>query len=322
MQHAGVGRLPDNTALVIFGSFARDEITRSSDLDWTFLVDGRADPQHFKIASEIGHTCKQAGFAAPGTTMTFGTMASSHELIHHIGLDEDTNRNFTRRMLLLLESRSVAGEVIHHRVIRGILDRYLVAERSVAWNPDERQVPRFLLNDIVRFWRTMAVDYAAKKWQQDNKWALRNAKLRMSRKLLYASGLLICFNCELEPPAPGPQQQSIFPDEPDPDMTLLNYVFEQSRMTPLNILANAIVNNEADGETAGRILSSYDRFIEILNDTEYREHLANLPLDRAKTDSRFGEIREIGHRFQDGLDRLFLKSNDRLRDLTLKYGIF
>ncbi|MFA9478922.1 nucleotidyltransferase domain-containing protein [Phycisphaerales bacterium AB-hyl4] len=150
LQSAGVGRLPDNTALVIFGSFARNEFTRSSDLDWTFLVDGPADPQHFKLANAIGHSYKQAGFTAPGATMTFGTMASSHELIHHIGLDEDTNRNFTRRMLLLLESRSVAGEVVHHRVIRGILDRYLVAERSVAWNPIERQVPRFLLNDIVR----------------------------------------------------------------------------------------------------------------------------------------------------------------------------
>ncbi|MFA9478923.1 hypothetical protein ACERK3_11545 [Phycisphaerales bacterium AB-hyl4] len=105
-------------------------------------------------------------------------------------------------------------------------------------------------------------------------------------------------------------------------MTLLNYVFEQSRMTPLDILTNAIVNNEADGETADLILSSYDRFIEILNDSDYREHLANLPLDRAKTDTRFGEIREIGHRFQDGLDRLFLNSSDRLRNLTLRYGIF
>jgi hypothetical protein len=42
----------------------------------------------------------------------------------------------------------------------------------------------FSLNDIVRFWRTMAVDFASKQRDRaGEEWGLRNAKLRMSRKL-------------------------------------------------------------------------------------------------------------------------------------------
>src|SRR5689334_5501966 len=45
--------IPDDTSLVTFGSLARQEYTLGSDIDWTLLVDGQADPCHFTVAQAI-----------------------------------------------------------------------------------------------------------------------------------------------------------------------------------------------------------------------------------------------------------------------------
>jgi hypothetical protein len=59
----------------------------------------------------------------PGSQQVFGVPFDVHGLIDHIGLDDDTNRNLTRR-LLLLESRELAGD-IHSDCWGEILGRYL-----------------------------------------------------------------------------------------------------------------------------------------------------------------------------------------------------
>lgn len=71
-----------------------------------------------------------------------------------------------------------------------LLDRYL--DQSVK----PQRPPRFLLNDVIRYWRTMCVDFAGKEREGPEKWGLRNAKLRTARKILFAGGLLPVLECE------------------------------------------------------------------------------------------------------------------------------
>ena len=99
----------EDASLVVFGSLARDEWTSGSDLDWTYLVDGQADPAHLLIRQRIDFAIeKQKGkFKPPGQTGTFGNMAFSHDMVHQIGGLHDTNRNMTQRILLLLESKAI-----------------------------------------------------------------------------------------------------------------------------------------------------------------------------------------------------------------------
>ena len=53
----------------------------------------------------------------------------------------------------------------------------------------------------------MAVDFAAKRRDRDGAgWGLRNFKLRMSRKLIFAAGLAACLSCKLRPPASSPPE--------------------------------------------------------------------------------------------------------------------
>ena len=62
---------------------------------------------------------------------------------------------------------------------REILERYVANEIA------DHQLALFLLNDIIRYYRTVAVDYEFKTIENEDPkpWALRNIKLVFSRKL-------------------------------------------------------------------------------------------------------------------------------------------
>ena len=187
-----------DTSIVAFGSLARKEWTSKSDIDWTLLVDGQADPQHLNIAQKVGGQLAAGGFQTPGASGVFGNMTFSHDLVQKIGGREDTNENTTRRVLLLQESKAIGKPDAHERVLRLIISRYLKDDRGLRFGTVRYKVPRFLLNDIVRYWRTITVDFVDKqRGQAGHGWGLRNAKLRMSRKLIFATGMLSCFSCEL-----------------------------------------------------------------------------------------------------------------------------
>jgi predicted nucleotidyltransferase len=154
----------EDTSLVVFGSLARDEWTSASDLDWTYLIDGQANSDHLVIAQRIRKLLEEHKdkYRPPGQTGTFGNMAFSHDIIHQIGGQNDTNKNTTQRILLLLESAAIGrNNQAYERVIKGVINRYLEEDNHLLTEDKKRyRVPRFLLNDIIRFWRTMAVDFA------------------------------------------------------------------------------------------------------------------------------------------------------------------
>lgn len=160
--------IPAETSLVVFGSLARGEFTSGSDVDWTLLVDSYADPSHYLAAQRIRARLSEKGFGSPNPGGPFGSLTFSHDLIHHIGGDDDTNRNTTQRLLLLLESASIGDSEAYDRVVEQVLTRY-VDEDMVASGDSPFRVPRFLQNDIARYWRTMAVDFAHKRRVRDAK---------------------------------------------------------------------------------------------------------------------------------------------------------
>jgi hypothetical protein len=289
-------------------------------------VDGPADPQHFQLAADVRSALEQWKFVEPGGTGTFGSLTSSHDLVHHIGGLDDSNRNVTRRLLLLLESRAIVNDQVRLRVLRAVLDRYIVCGRGVRETQDSTfRVPRFLLNDVVRYWRTMCVDYAAKKWEQSNKkWALRNAKLRVSRKVIFAKGLLLCFDCELFPEAepwrslsPAAGTEGTLLEE-----RLLAGTEWVAKLTPLDALSRVLVAQDNVG-LAERVLSRYNAFLEFMDDESNREHLETLTFDDAAKDGRFTRVRhKIGREFGESLEELFFRGPEQLVALTQKYGVF
>jgi predicted nucleotidyltransferase len=307
---------PRNTSLVVFGSLARGELTENSDADWTLLVDGAADAGHVEAARKIESALSAAGLAEPGSSGTFGSMAFSHDLVHLIGGQEDTNQNTTRRVLLLLESAAVGNASVHRRVRTSILRRYVEEGDVRLVSEDERyKIPRFLLNDVVRFWRTMAVDFASKHHAQGGrKWGIRNIKLRFSRKLIFVAGMLNCSYCRINGPRPTSDVGNV-----DQLVGFLNKRFDVS---PLDVLAQAVIDFGGDRVDAAKLFDVYDEFLKILGSTKLRKELEAVNDQNAAEDALFEKLRKMSHIFQEELLNLFYRANKELCELTQEYGVF
>jgi hypothetical protein len=287
------------------------------------LIDGEANPDHLVIVQKIQKVLKkdEKKFRPPGQTGTFGNMAFSHDIIHQIGGQNDTNKNTTQRILLLLESIAIGKRTdAYERVIKGVIDRYLEEDNNHLLTPDYKKfrVPRFLLNDIVRFWRTMAVDFASKQRDRGGEgWGLRNAKLRMSRKLIFASGLLVCFDANLDPDLQG----EISTDKNGIKLKLLQHIRDHVQLTPLQILARSVERYKIPDPIATELFDSYAEFLEILNGENSRKALENLRSENSRTDETFKRVRRVSETFEHALDYIFFE-NDQVRLLTRKYGVF
>lgn len=311
---------PD-TSLVVFGSVAREEVTSGSDLDWILLIDGQSVPEHKEQEREIERTLIDRKFIQPGASGVFGKMVGSHDLVHNIGGEDDLNSNTTRRVLLLLESYAVGNREAYDRVRRQIVRRYLHDDRGLTHSSEDVRVPRFLLNDLTRYWRTVTVDFVYKQVSDNgNKWALRNAKLRMSRKLVFAAGLAHVFFCQLDPLAAAARSSLIA----DRDVSLLTaYMERELALPPLEMIAKACVDLAVGVSTAKSIFDSYDHFLGILDDANKRAELEQARThDDLRSSRTWAEIRDVSKPFHDGLVALFLRENKLLRDLTMKYGLF
>jgi predicted nucleotidyltransferase len=320
LKSALAGFDSEDTSIVVFGSLARDEFTLGSDIDWTLLVDGSADPGHLEVAHRTEQVVGRLAAKTPGPEGTFGSMAFSHDLIHQIGGEDDTNRNTTRRILLLLESAVVGRPDAYDRVLRNVLQRYLMEDYSFLRGTGPYHVPRFLLNDFARYWRTITVDFAYKQRTRFGKGAaIRNIKLRMSRKLIFVSGLLTCFSCQLGV-GRGLNPESCLRPSGSPEC--IGCLGESLRRTPLEVLANTLFEFSHLDATAGRIFGAYNEYLGMLSDSETRGHLEDLPLEPGMSDETFQRARGLSHVFRDGLLEMFFDTKSGMLPLTKMYGVF
>ena len=305
--------------LVVFGSIFRNEFTKGnkdekgSDVDWTLLIDGQADAGHLNVVKSIEKNIKDSHLGEPSPKGAFGSTTISHDLIHHIGGEDDTNQNITRRVLLLLESEKIIFNhdkpdiTAYDRVVNGVLEQYINHDSGLIRH-DKPTIPKFLFNDMVRFWRTMCVDFANKqKDQAGQKWGIRNIKLRMSRKMLFVKGMLMCFS-----------QHNIHNNPTE----ILVSLRDKVRLHPFELLLSLKDQFELDDRDLINLFIYYDEFLSTLNDPEKRKHLTNLSMQDAFTDPEYQKSKEIGDHFKKTLDEIFINNKGKLSNLTIKYGIF
>ncbi|MDT3775969.1 nucleotidyltransferase domain-containing protein [Nitrospira sp. MA-1] len=192
--------LADGKACVyLIGSYGRGEACNHSDLDLFIVGGGTKKERDLKNLDEIlikaelikaTRKLKFPEFSGDGEYLSHYTV---DELIGNLGTRDDDNTNtFTARLLLLLESRPLLEENFYSEVISNVIAAY--------WKDFERHksdfVPAFLMNDILRLWRTFCVNYEVgpqnKKEKPDEKAKrkLKNYKLKHSRLLTCYSALV------------------------------------------------------------------------------------------------------------------------------------
>ena len=163
----------------------------------------------------------------------------------------------------------------------------------------------------------MTVDFADKFHDQTGeKWALRNTKLRFSRKLIFLTSLLACFSWQLREAQSGNRASEHWAEEAQ-----LHFISYLSR-PPLEIVADELLFGSIADSTCSKIMCSYDEFLSILGDEKLRAQLSELPRDLAGKNEIFQHIRELSHTFRDGLTEWLFDTNSQLFPLVRDYALF
>ncbi|MEE9383633.1 MAG: nucleotidyltransferase domain-containing protein, partial [Nannocystaceae bacterium] len=152
----------NHTFIYATGSCGRGEMGKGSDLD-AYVVSDAADlGKDCKVLQEAIKRANTAANLPPldGDGKHIKAIAAS-ELIDRLGAPEDDTSEdgvFTKRMLLLLESRVILGEPAYDQVIEKVIKAYWKNEELHRANYQ----PFVLVNDIVRWWRIVLLNHESR----------------------------------------------------------------------------------------------------------------------------------------------------------------
>lgn len=263
--------------VVTTGSFGRNEASKESDLDFFIFID---DENTQVDTIEVGRLIQQVVDTHiqkdSGSTSTFGQEAilSFNQLSNNIGGKNDSNEMMTRRLLFLLEATWLFGE---HRFTKY---RNELIKCYVKDTDPDNVLSRFLLNDIIRYYRTIATDFEYKTTEQGQKWGLRSIKLRFSRKLLYFGGIIAVAETANQPVSNKYQ-------------TLANLL----ELTPLERI------HKLSGATTQtrQLFEHYSAFLQAVRDEPKRAELEGVSKPKRNESALYEQLRHDGADFSKTL---------------------
>ncbi|HVT25792.1 MAG TPA: nucleotidyltransferase domain-containing protein [Rhizomicrobium sp.] len=251
----------------VTGSFGRGEASPFSDLD-LFIVGKNSrgkEPSGRKLSLlkrldelrikaqlvEVTRELKIPEFSGDGRYLAH---YSVHDFTKTLGTpDDDAANTFTARLLLLLESKALVGDVVYKDVIQEVIDAYWRDYRDHKSN----FMPAFLANDILRLWRTFCVNYEARTQRIPER---KKAKGKITNYKLKHSRLLTCYSALLYLLAIYRKNNSVSPSD----------ALYMSSLTPterLEWFADSTRSRNAK-RTTRQLISQYERFLAATNAPE------------------------------------------------------
>jgi len=173
------------------GSLARAEIGEKSDLD-IFVIADSSDRLQSRLCEYtlFAHLIRinndVLGFPPFSNDGEYLKINFIEDLKARTGSRRDDIENlFTARMLLMLESKPLIHSELYNKHLRAILEHYYRDQKGkVSFKP------LFLLNDILRYWRTLCLNYEERRHEPDRPWRKKNVSLKFSRMLTVFSTVL------------------------------------------------------------------------------------------------------------------------------------
>jgi hypothetical protein len=193
----------DKACVYATGSFGRSEANSHSDID-LFIVSLSDDVDEHRtvrsrlskldeilLKAELIRVSQKLEFPPFSKDGQFLQQHTAWKLIKSTGDQYDDAENaFTARLLLLLESKPLIANDVHAKIINDVIAKY--------WSEFPRHIdhfmPAYLANDILRYWRTLCLNYEANTSNEALKnpveRKIKNYKLKHSRMLTCYSALL------------------------------------------------------------------------------------------------------------------------------------
>src|SRR5689334_22450294 len=165
----------DDLGVAVVGSFGRLEASRESDFDF-FVLAENPNERAESVANDVRQLIIEKGIKPPSKGGAFSTVQGSDSMVTQIGGDQDDNQSITRRILFLLEAQTLLNKKFTASVLEAIIGRYIKEKIT------DHQLALFFLNDVIRYYRTVCVDFEFKTSNLNKEWGLRNIKLVFSRK--------------------------------------------------------------------------------------------------------------------------------------------
>ncbi len=254
------------------GSLARKDVGDLSDMDLFILSSEdnskRSRLEEVEIIAALIKLNRDMGFNSFSNDGEYLKVYSEQEMIKALGAPRDDAENlFTARMLLLLESCPVCNTSQYKQFLNKTIEHYFRDSRG-----RKSFRPLFLLNDMLRWWRTVCLNYELVRDDPKRPWKKKNINLKFSRMLTVFGSVL-------------PLIATPMKHEDD--------LREITGLTPLERFALGLdrLEDETFEEKYKHFLNNYEQFL------VWKEQLGdNLQISNPDLDSK---SREIANMFSD-----------------------
>lgn len=292
------GKLSTKTYTVATcGSLARCEASECSDVDFLIVPNGDDDLDIADDKATLHGVMMSNKVSLPNPDGVFAQQRGIGNLIGQMGKKGEEADVLAKRMLLLMESKPLFSDDNYCALINSIFEKYA---KYVIAEPNKEFL--VLLNDVIRYFRYICLNYEHSFGHQNEKWPIRNVKLRHSRVLIYF-GLL-----------------ALIGESSKHGTDKVVWLKDKLALTPLERVALVYNSNRDDG--IQRVFGLYNTFVSKISEESNRQALNNMPYDSRYASNLFVELKANSDAFITELSRFVYARRGQWSNKFFEYLLF